>query len=162
MTKRTARVFLAVFIGCALTLGASFQFAAPVTLAATVVQKKFDPEGDFNPKGTAPKGLEEVGAISLYRRNRHDFLASGSGVHTTRGTVYKFKTISVSREKLVFTTVARGGVSYSFTGRFLKGGVFAELALDMDTVVLEGHLTKLKAGSKVAEGDMQFTYFGGT
>jgi len=58
--------------------------------------------------------------------------------------------------------MAIDGVSYAFTGRFLKGGVFAALNLDEETPVLEGLLTKYKTGKKVAEAQLKFTYFGGT
>jgi hypothetical protein len=53
-------------------------------------------------------------------------------------------------------------VSYSFSGRFLKGGVFSAGDLDPDAPVLEGTLTKWKGGKKVAEASLKFTYFGGT
>jgi len=53
-------------------------------------------------------------------------------------------------------------VSYSFVGRFLKGGVFAETVLDDQSPVLEGVLTKFVAGKKVAEANLKFSYFGGT
>ena len=59
------------------------------------------------------------------------------------------------------TTQVRG-VSYSFSGRFLKGGVFAETVLDDQSPVLEGILTKFVSGKKVAEAKLQFGYFGGT
>jgi hypothetical protein len=62
----------------------------------------------------------------------------------------------------VFTTVAIGGVSYSFTGTFLKGGVFMEADLDDETPVLEGVLIKNKQGKKVAEAKLKLIYFGGT
>jgi len=53
-------------------------------------------------------------------------------------------------------------VSYSFSGRFLKGGVFAETVLDDQSPVLGGVLTKFVSGKKVAETKLQFGYFGGT
>ncbi|HEX8709036.1 MAG TPA: hypothetical protein VF723_12385 [Pyrinomonadaceae bacterium] len=132
------------------------------TPAAAVWQKGFDPEGQFDPKGNAPRGLEEVGSINLYRNTRGSFFRRGSGVNNTRGVIYGFKTLTVTRQRLEFTTVAIRGISYRFTGRFLKGGVFAESYLDTELVVLTGHLTRLRRGQPVAEGDMQFTYFGGT
>ena len=53
-------------------------------------------------------------------------------------------------------------MSYSFVGRFLKGGVFAETNLDDESPVLEGVLTKFVSGKKVAEANLKFVYFGGT
>jgi len=54
------------------------------------------------------------------------------------------------------------GVSYSFSGRFLKGGVYSSGILDDETPVLEGTLTKFRGGNKVAEAKLKFVYFGGT
>jgi hypothetical protein len=133
--------------------------------AAPVGQKGFNPEGQFNPLGTAPSGLQEVASINLYRSGRgRSFMShSYSGLYTTRGTNYKFKTINATRQSLVFTTRAVKGTSYSFKGRFLRGGVFAELDSSVwDQPILEGTLTKLRNGKKVAEGQMRFSYFGGT
>ena len=54
------------------------------------------------------------------------------------------------------------GVSYSFAGKFLKGGVYASGVLDDETPVLEGTLIKFRDGKKVAEANLKFVYFGGT
>jgi len=70
--------------------------------------------------------------------------------------------LTVKREKFTFVTTPVRGVSYSFSGRFLKGGVFAETVLDDQSPVLEGVLTKFVSGKKVAEAKLQFGYFGGT
>ena len=61
-----------------------------------------------------------------------------------------------------FTTVALKGVSYSFSGRFLKGGVYSSGILDDETPVLVGTLTKFRNGHKQAEAKLKFVYFGGT
>jgi hypothetical protein len=52
-------------------------------------------------------------------------------------------------------------VSYSFSGKFLRGGVFAAQALDEEPV-LEGVLRKRSRGKIVAEARLRFSYFGGT
>lgn len=157
-------------------LGAHFFFALLLVVTAAIVplstpgafssaSKKFDPEGQFNPMGNPPKGLEEVASIDLFRtgRNRPFTSHTHSGVVTTRGVVYRFQTISVSQNNFTFTTRARGGVSYRFAGRFLKGGVYAEMDSSVwDQPLLEGTLTKFKNGKKVAESRMRFSYFGGT
>ena len=54
------------------------------------------------------------------------------------------------------------GVFYTFSGKFLKGGVYASGILDDETPVLEGTLTKFRGGKKVAEANLKFVYFGGT
>ena len=159
MNKRryVALFFFALLIG-SVTPGAPLN-----TLSAT--GKKFDPEGQFNPLGNAPKGLEEVASIDLFRSgpNRPFTSHAHSGVVTTRGVVYRFRTISASQNNLTFRTAARQGTSYGFAGRFLKGGVFAELDSSVwNQPMLEGTLTKFKNGKKVTESRMKFSYFGGT
>jgi hypothetical protein len=149
-----------------LLLIATATVALPSLLrAASSSQKRFDPEGQFNPIGNAPKGLEEVGSIDLFRSGRGRPFTSHahSGVLTTRGVVHRFQNISVSQNSITFTTRARSGISYKFSGRFLKGGVYAEMDSSVwDQPLLEGTLTKFKNGKKVAESRMRFSYFGGT
>lgn len=158
--RRGAHFFFALLMTC-------MAAAAPLSMtgAVSTSQKRFDPEGQFNPLGKPPKGLEEVGSIDLFRtgRNRPFTSHTHSGVMTTNGTVYRFQTISVSQSKFTFKTRARGGTSYSFAGRFLKGGAYAEMDSSLwDQPLLEGTLTKFKNGNKVAESRMRFSYFGGT
>ena len=78
------------------------------------------------------------------------------------GTTYRFKTLNVKRNNFTFTTVTLKGVSYSFSGKFLKGGIIRRRILDDETPVLEGTLTKYREGKKVAEAKLKFVYFGGT
>jgi hypothetical protein len=133
--------------------------------ASSSTQRRFDPEGQFNPIGNAPQGLEEVASLDLFRsgRNRPFTSHTHSGVVTTRGVVYRFQSISASQNNCTFTTRARAGTSYRFSGRFLKGGVYAEMDSSVwNQPLLEGTLTKFKNGKKVAESRMRFSYFGGT
>lgn len=123
-------------------------------------RERFDPDGSFWIQGKPPKGFEDFSGINLNaKRNRY---MPASGVDLTNGTQMRFKVLAVARDKLIFTTVVIRGVSYSFRGRFLKGGVFAAADLDQDTPVLEGILTKFKGGQKRAQANLKFTYFGGT
>jgi hypothetical protein len=158
--RQRAHIFFALLLGA---LAAAAPLASPGAFSSS--QKRFDPEGTFNPIGNAPKGLEEVGSIDLFRsgRNRPFTSHSHSGVATTRGIVYRFQSISVSQNNFTFKTRARSGISYSFSGRFLKGGVYAEMdSSAWDQPLLEGTLTKFKNGKKIAESRMRFSYFGGT
>jgi hypothetical protein len=72
-----------------------------------------------------------------------------------------FKTLTVKRDNFTFTTITSGGVSYAFSGKFLKGGVFYSY-LDDTIPALKGTLTKFRNGQKVAEAQLTFSYFGGT
>jgi hypothetical protein len=78
------------------------------------------------------------------------------------GKTFRYKAVSVKRESFTFATVSVGGLSYSFSGHFLKGGVLSALDLDDKTPVLEGILIKYKSGQKIAESKLTFVYFGGT
>jgi hypothetical protein len=83
-------------------------------------------------------------------------------VQINNGTTYRFKTLTVKQNDFNFTTVARGGVSYTFSGKFLKGGNFAATWSGDEEPVLEGTLTKFRNGKKLAEAKLKFSYFGGT
>jgi hypothetical protein len=125
--------------------------------------QQFDPEGEFNVEGEPPGGLSEVSTIELLRDARRSFLNPHAGVYTTAGVTYRFKTVNVTREKFTFETVAIAGISYSFTGRFLRGGVYAEMNSDQwGKPILAGRLTKQRGGRKVARANLKFSYFGGT
>ena len=122
--------------------------------------KRFDPDGSFWIHGKPPSDFEDVGGINL---NSHaSKRLPAQGVELTNGRRLRFKSLTVKRDALVFTTEPYRGVSYSFSGRFLRGGVFAAQNLDEETPVLEGTLTKLQNGRKAAEAKLKFTYFGGT
>ena len=123
---------------------------------------RFDPDGSFWLKdGTKPPTeFSDFSAINLNAKRLRRL--PSPGVQLNNGTTYRFKTLSVKRDNFTFTTMPRGRVSYSFTGKFLKGGVYASGILDEDTPVLEGTLTKFRDGKKVAEANLKFVYFAGT
>jgi hypothetical protein len=129
-------------------------------LSAQRKTDRFDPDGSFWLHGAAPDDFSDFGGINLNsKRSRH---LPQPGLETNNGKRYRFKTLSVKRESFTFTTMILAGVSYSFSGRFLKGGVYSSGILDDETPVLEGTLTKFRAGKKVAEAKLKFVYFGGT
>ncbi len=121
----------------------------------------FDPDGSFWLHEEAPPNeFKDFGGINLNaKRSRR---LPSQGLQLTDGTNIRFKSLIVKRNNFTFTTVSRRGVTYSFAGRFLKGGVFGAGDLDDETPVLEGTLTKYQAGKKVAEAKLRFVYFGGT
>jgi hypothetical protein len=162
----TGSLALLLILGAAFIMGITGVMAQTARKRGTVPKdtaQKFDPEGEFNVEGNLPRALTEVSTIQLLRDARRSFQNSHSGLYTNRGITYRFKTLSVGRERFAFTTVALDGTSYSFTGRFLRGGVFAELDSDQwGKTILEGQLTKFKAGRRVASANLKFSYFGGT
>jgi hypothetical protein len=166
MSKRVVLWRAAFPVSCVLLLlllSAALNARQASALSAGAVAQKFDPEGEFNVEGNLPKGLSEVSTIQLLRDARGSFLNAHSGVYTNRGVTHRFKTLTVTRERFTFTTVPSDDVSYSFTGRFLRGGVFAELDSDQwGKPILEGQLSKLKGRRKLATARLKFSYFGGT
>ena len=123
---------------------------------------RFDPDGSFWLKDgtTPPTEFSDFSAINLNAKRLRRL--PSPGVQLNNGTNYRFKTLSVKRDNFTFTTTTLRGVSYSFAGKFLKGGVYASGILDEDTPVLEGTLTKFRDGKKVAEANLKLVYFGGT
>ena len=121
---------------------------------------RFDPDGSFWLIGQPPNEFSDFGGINLNAKRLRRL--PSPGLQTNKGTTYRFKTLSVKRDDFNFTTVTRDGVSYTFSGKFLKGGNFAATWLGDESPVLEGTLTKFQAGKKVAEAKLKFSYFGGT
>ena len=133
-----------------------------VTCAAQNKAARFDPDGSFwlHDSTPAPPEFSDFGGINLNAKRLRRL--PSAGLELVDGTNIRFKTLTVKQNNFTFTTVERKGVSYSFSGRFLKGGVYSSGILDDETPVLEGTLTKFKNGNKVAEAKLKFVYFGGT
>ena len=110
--------------------------------------------------GQAPDGFSDFGGINLNGKRLRRLPAPG--LELNNGKSFRYKTLTVKRDDFSFTTVTMGGVYYTFAGKFLRGGVFAEQELNDEQPVLEGVLTKYKNGKKVAEAKLKFSYFGGT
>jgi len=144
---------IVMVIGCMLQLSTLYS-------EAQNRKDRFDPDGALWIHGQPPNEFSDFSAINLNAKRVRRLPAAG--VQLNNGKSFRFKTLVVKPEQLSFTTVVVAGVSYSFSGKFLKTGVFETATLDDQTPVLEGTLTKLKAGKKVAEAELKFVYFGGT
>lgn len=131
-----------------------------IFVSASHAQSRFDPDGSFWIHEEPPAEFSEVSAINLNAKRLRRLPAQG--LQVTDGTTYRFKTATVLRNKFTFTTLVLKGVSYSFSGRFLKGGNFAATALNDEVPVMEGTITRYRNGKKVAEAKLKFIYFGGT
>jgi len=121
---------------------------------------RFDPDGSFWIIGKPPAEFSDFSAINLNAKRLRRL--PSPGVQTNDGKNFRFKTLTVKQNSFTFTTVTLGGVSYTFSGKFLKGGNFAATWLDDESPILEGTLTKFRAGNKLAEAKLKFSYFGGT
>ena len=138
----------------------SVVFAASCMAALGQKSARFDPDGSFWIHGDTPNDFSDFGAINLNAKRSRRLPVQG--LETNNGKRYSFKTLTVKRDNFTFTTATAAGISYSFSGKFLKGGVYASGILDDETPVLEGTLTKYRGGQKVAEAKLKFVYFGGT
>ena len=136
-----------------------------LTIASTAAlsqnkSTRFDPDGSFWIIGTPPNGFSDFSAINLNAKKLRRL--PPAGYQTNDGKTYRFKTLIVKRDNFTFTTLPAAGVSYSFAGKFLKGGNFAATWMGEEDPILEGTLTKFRDGKKVAEAKLKFMYFGGT
>ena len=133
-----------------------------LTVPAFSQRARFDPDGSFwlHESTPAPNEFSDFSGINLNAKRLRRL--PSPGLQLNNGTTYRFKTLNVKRDNFTFTTMTIRGVSYSFAGKFLKGGVYASGILDDETPVLEGTLTKFRDGKKVAEANLKFVYFGGT
>ena len=120
---------------------------------------KFDPDGSFWLLDQSTE-FSEFGAINLNAKKLRRL--PSAGLQQNDGTNFRYKTLTVKRNNLSFTTITRRGIYYTFSGRFLKGGVFALTELNDESPSLEGTLARYQNGKKVAEAKLRFTYFGGT
>jgi hypothetical protein len=152
--------FLAVLAATVGTPAKSLVSSQPL-----VIQKAFRPYGYYSLVGKAPKGFEKFDTIQYWRKDQEqsgpDISERTSGVNETGGVVYRYTTISITRQRFVFTTAKVKGISYSFSGRFLRTD-FVSADLDMKKPVLVGMLSKYKRGKKVAEANVELGYFAGT
>lgn len=130
--------------------------------ASAPAQKKarFDPSGAFWIEGEPPADFSDFSGINLNMRQLRRLPTSG--LQLNDGTSFRFRNVIVKQSNFTFTTVTLKGVYYTFSGKFLKGGDFAATWQGEETPVLEGTLTKFKAGKKVADAKLKFIYFGGT
>ena len=123
-------------------------------------RQTFNPDGSFWLIGEPATGFSDFGGINLNGRRLRRIPTQG--LQLNNGKTFYFKSLVVKRDNFSFTTVTLGGIYYTFAGKFLRGGVFAEQDLYDEQPVLEGTLVKYQGGKKVAEAKLKFSYFGGT
>ena len=144
------------------SLGGTILLILCLIAAPAFAQRKvarFDPDGSFWIHGTPPPEFSDFDSINLNAKRLRYLNPPGLVMRTTR---YRYKTLTVQRDNFTFTTMTVRGIFYTFSGKFLKGGVYGAANLDDETPVLEGTLTRFRNGKKVAEANLKFVYFGGT
>src|ERR1044071_8422448 len=93
-----------------------------------LAQKKtarFDPDGSFwlHESTPQPPEFSDFGGINLNAKKLRRL--PSAGLQLINGTTYRFKTLNVKQNNFTFTTVMLKGISYTFSGRFLKSGVYS-------------------------------------
>jgi len=170
MTTKHLMIRMALWLSCLLLVSACFMSAqgnnlTPGGQPLLVGQRAFRPYGYFSLVGKLPRGFENFDTIQYWRKEDElagpDISERTSGVNETGGVVYKYATISITRRKFVFTTTKVKGISYNFSGRFLRSD-FVDGEMDLDKPVLVGTLGKHKNGKRVAEAVVKLSYFAGT
>ena len=170
MKTKHFMVHTVLFLGClAVALSAisdgARAGAAGGGLPRVPVQKAFRPYGYFSLVGKAPRGFENFDTIQYWRRDQEqtgeDISERTAGVNETGGVVYPYAEVSVTRRTFVFTTKTVRGVSYKFSGRFLRSD-FVGADMDLQKPVLAGTLGKYRNGRRVAGATVRLSYFAGT
>src|SRR5215211_371267 len=126
--------FFAPLLLCVSVLSLVLLSSATFALAQNK-SARFDPNGSFWILGEPPNEFSNFTAINLNAKRLRRL--PSPGVQENDGATYRFKTVTVKRDNFSFTTMTRGGVSYSFSGKFLKGGNFAATGLGDETPVLQ-------------------------
>ncbi|HEX9918475.1 MAG TPA: hypothetical protein VGA87_04865 [Pyrinomonadaceae bacterium] len=156
-------------LGCLLPISVAPAAARAVVVRGgggpLIAQKNFRPYGYFSLVGKPPKGFENFDTIQYWHARDEgtgpDISSRTSGVNETGGVVYGYATISVTRQTFVFTTKAVRGVSYKFSGRFLRSD-FVGAEMNFARPVLVGTLGKYRNGKRVATANVKLGYFAGT
>ncbi len=168
MIRTLSIIRMSLTIGSLLTiLSVSLNANAQIASSSTplIIQKAFRPYGYFSLVGTHPKGLENFDTIQYWRKDQEqsgpDISERLSGVTADEGVLYRYSTISITRRKFIFTTVKVKGISYSFSGRFLRTD-FVNADMDFDKPVVVGTLSKYRNGKRVAQANVKLSYFAGT
>jgi hypothetical protein len=139
---------------------ASLLLAFSLPVLSQSKRTQFNPDGAFFLIGEPPAGFSDFSGIYLNGRSLRRLPTQS--LQLNNGWKFYYKSLVVKRDNFTFTTVTLRGVYYTFAGKFLRGGVFAEQDLFDEQPVLEGTLTKFQGGKKVAEAKLKFSYFGGT
>lgn len=127
-------------------------YAAPLSTA----QAAFDPYGYYFFAGRPPRVFAEIDSFQLElvpgRTQRSRSQPAGS-ISVKRGSAHcTFADVTVTRQQLTFSTAVEGGISYHFSGRFVRPRTRAGQGL-----ALAGTLTKLRDSQPVAEAPVRFT-----
>jgi hypothetical protein len=126
--------------------------------ASTLPQCAFNPSGYLYPKASLPAEFSDLDHLRLW-----DYPIAPDGKHrpgfyNRHGERYEFETMN-RIAPFEFTTRRINDTSYTFTGRVHMVCSFEEeVRKHADEVFVEGELTKLQNGQKIAGTQIEFLY----
>jgi hypothetical protein len=129
------------------------------------IEHEFDATGDYLINGDLPKGFEDFGELSIttndYENVSEENDYKGNPI-PPEGFVfvkkkYKFARINIASKQIAFQTETKKGISYKFIGEFIDDHDYSGEEGYAD---LEGHLTKMRNGKKIAESKVKLVASG--
>lgn len=120
---------------------------------------EFDVTGDYYIIGDLPKGFEDFGEMSITTTDYENVSEENDYKGTPippEGFVfmkkkYNFARINIANKRIAFQTETKKGISYKFIGKFIDDQNYS----DEDYTDLEGRLTKMRDGKKIAESKVK-------
>jgi len=146
-------------VRCAVAAGVVL-VALAVVLRVVAATDETERAGYYMPV-KAPRGFTDVRWIELVDPRfgppnaRKGMVRIGS---EDRWQDFRFRTLSVKGDDIIFTTVSVNGVRFSFRGRFIATPRPIEKDSDRGRIILVGTLTRNGPGTTVAESKLQFAY----
>lgn len=120
----------------------------------------FDPSGDYHIADRALSALVDRFYFDIEVRRRRGKLVAWGHVYA-RSTFYKIRVISVSEDRLTFTTATVRGIAYRFEGRFTRRGSFPAQFQGNGIIAVEGTVFKMVGGSVDSVATSEYLYYPG-
>jgi hypothetical protein len=127
---------------------------------AAKAQTENDIFGYYTIQGNAPVGFTDISEIHLagdYGAQQNPQVHGLVRLKSKTAKDFAINKPTLSGKNITFTTKAVGGISYQFTGTFVK---FPNNTQQAGTV-LRGVLRKFKGKTKIAEANVKFSYEAG-
>jgi hypothetical protein len=155
-------VVLNILLASIICLGCLPGLAGPVRFQPSSLQAGEPPWYGYYNRTINPPEMKDIDQLVLWKGRTPAAMAPAGLYANAMGFQhgprigYRMTGRILTAAKLIFTTEAVQGISYKFSGRFVKSGLGGQ----GDDWGVEGRLIKLKNGRKVAEGEIQFSYGG--
>jgi len=121
----------------------------------------FDPSGDYHIADRRLSAQVHHFYFDIEVRSRGGGKLVAWGHVYASSTLFRIVQITVSRQRLTFTTSRVGGVSYRFDGRFTRTGYFANQFVGNGIVAVDGAMTKVVNGKVDTVAISEYLYFPG-